>query len=324
MPNWSNSRIKISINEYAKLTRAQMQVRWEVWRDLRNTLEKWDKDGRDEENSPDVFQIIHPRPKEEDDNWYDWNSMNWGTKWDMRVYGFNFENNELIFSGDTAWNPPFGIIKKLKSLGFNVKHLFASMENDDWGYHIDTNNDWRTPNLRIVSSYIGYSHRITNDMEDDFHENQWDAEDLTELERDRLAILYALTGEFRLDIPDGLDEDDIQYFRNELYMVTDENRESIRLFIENSSDEPNEDLEEFKELRTEIMETLEDLKDKGYVNDGFYLWWCNELKKTVVGDMAGLQGINEFINLVFDERHDMIKYYDSKEEPNLIKMYEVF
>jgi hypothetical protein len=60
------------------------------------------------------------------------------------------------------------------------------------------------------------------------------------------------------------------------------------------------------------------------VNEGFYLWWCNELKKNVVGDMVGLQGIYEFINLVFDERHDMIQYYNSKEEPNLIKMYEVF
>ena len=73
MPNWSNSRITISINPHAKLTQAERQVRWEVWRDLRNILEEWDGD---EDNSPDVFQIIHPRPKEEDENWCDWNVEN--------------------------------------------------------------------------------------------------------------------------------------------------------------------------------------------------------------------------------------------------------
>jgi hypothetical protein len=320
MPNWSNSSITISINPYAKLTQAEKQVRWEVWKDLRNVLEKWDADGRDGNNSPDVFQIIHPRPKEEDDNWYEWNNENWGTKWDMRVYGFSFIEDELSFRGETAWNAPIGILNKLVSLGFNLKHLFASMENDDWGYHIDRNEN----DIRVVKDHYGYTHRIGDDDLEDFHENQWNAEDLTELERDKLAILYTLTGEFRLDIPEGLDEDDIQYFRNELFMVTDENLESIRLFIQNSPDEPNE---EFKELRTEIMETLDDLKDKGYVNDGFYLRWCDELKGVQRGDMDRLQGISEFINSVFDERHDMIQYYtdtQAKEEPNLIKMYEVF
>ena len=321
MPNWSNSSITISLNEHAKLTQAQRQVRWEVFRDLRNILEKWVKDGQDEDNSPDVFQIIHPRPKEEDDNWYDWNSMNWGTKWDMRVYGFNFENNELSFGGDTAWNAPLGIIRKLVSLGFNVKHLFATMENDEWGYQVRLNKG----NLRIEGSNMGYTHRITDDDSEDFHENQWDSEDLTEGELQQLAILFTLTGEFRFHIPDGLDEDDLDYFRNEFGPLIENNLDLIQTFIENQDDEAsNEEIEEYKELRNEIMETLEDLKDKGYVNEGFYLWWCNELKKNVVGDMVGLQGIYEFINLVFDERHDMIQYYNSKEEPNLIKMYEVF
>lgn len=317
MPNWSNSSITISLNEHAKLTQAERQVRWEVWRDLRNILEKWENDGRDEDNSPDVFQIIHPRPKEEDDNWYDWNSMNWGTKWDMRVYGFNFENEELTFGGDTAWNAPLGIIRKLVSLGFNVKHLFGSMENDEWGYQIRTNEG----NLRIEGSNMGYTHRITDDDLEDFSQTQWHAEDLTPREVEELAILFTLTGQFVINIPDGLNQDDLQYFNSELQHVTIENYELLQDHIENSVDEEDE---EFKELRTEIMESLDDLKDKGYVNDGFYLRWCNELKRVQQGDMNGLHGIYEFIYLIKEERHDMIKYYDSKEEPNLIKMYEVF
>jgi len=48
------------------------------------------------------------------------------------------------------------------------------------------------------------------------------------------------------------------------------------------------------------------------------------LKGVQQGDMNGLHGISEYIYSVKEERHDMIQYYDSKEEPNLIKMYEVF
>jgi hypothetical protein len=65
----------------------------------------------------------------------------------------------------------------------------------------------------------------------------------------------------------------------------------------------NEHDEEFKELRTEIMESLDDLKDKGYVNDGFYLWWCNQLKRVQQGDMNGLYGISEVTYSVKEEQH---------------------
>lgn len=323
MPNWSNSRITISLNEHAKLTQAQRQVRWEVWRDLRNTLEKWDKDGRDEDNSPDVFQIIHPRPKEEDDNWYDWNNENWGTKWDMRVYGFNFEDDELTFSGDTAWNAPIGILNKLVSLGFDLKHLFASMENDDWGYHINRNEG----GIRVVKNHYGYTHQITDDDLEDFTdimETLLPNTDLRPHELEELATLFILTGQFNFHYPEGLDGDDLVYYGNEFMHIWENNLQLLQDHIENSS---NEEDEEFKGLRTEIMESLDDLKDKGYVNDGFYLMWCNQLKGVQQGDMNGLHGISEAIYSAKEERHDMIQYYTAthaKEEPNLIKMYEVF
>ena len=316
MPNWSNSRIIISLNPHAKLTQAERQVRWEVWKDLRNILEKWDADGRDEDHSPDVFQIIHPRPKEEDENWYDWNSDNWGTKWDMRVYGFSFIEDELTFTGDTAWNAPIGILNKLVSLGFNMKHLFASMENDDWGYHIHRNEGLPFP---YKKRHYGYPHRIGDDDLEDF-----DVEDVeTQVSLDDEAVYefslkFTLMGGFFENLPEGLDGSELDYFYNELQFICDPNQQDLQDHINNQEDE------EFKELRTEIMESLDDLKDKGYVNDGFYLRWCNELKGVQRGDMNGLHGISEYIYSVKEERHDMIQYYNAKEEPNLIKMYEVF
>jgi len=320
MPNWNTSEIKISLNPHARLTPAEKQVRWEVWRDLRNILDKWVKDGCDKENSPDVFQIIHPRPKEQDEDWYDWNTDNWGTKWDMRVFNYSFENDEIRFYGETAWNPPIGILNKLVSLGFNMKHLFASMENEDWGYHINRNEG----GLRIVGNRVCYTHRMYDDNLEDFSEAREDAEDLSDDEIQQLATLFTLTGEFIFNIPEGLHENDLHFFEAELYSIVDANSELLQDHIENSS---NGEIEEFKELRNEIMESLDDLKDKGYVNDGFYLQWCNHLKRVQQREMNKLHAMSKFIYLVKEKRHDMIQYYTAthaKQEPTLIKMYEVF
>lgn len=314
MPNWSNSRITISLNPHAKLTQAERQVRWEVWRDLRNTLEEWDGD---EDNSPDVLQIIHPRPKEEDENWYDWNIENWGTKWDMRVYGFNFKNEELSFCGDTAWNFPIGILNQLVSLGFNMKHLFASPENDDWGYHIHRNEGLQFPYKR---EHLAHTHRIRDEHLTAFNITM-DGDDLDDDEIYEYALKFTLMGGFFEDLPEGLDGSDLDYFHDELHFICDENQQDLEDHINNQEDENDE---EFKGLRTEIMESLDDLKDKGYVNDGFYLMWCNQLKGVQRGDINGLHGISEYIYSVKEERHDMIQYYNRQEEPNLIKMYEVF
>lgn len=319
MPNWSNSRITISINPHAKLTQAEKQVRWEVWRDLLNAIEKWEENDCDEDKSPDVFQIIHPRPKEEDENWYDWNTENWGTKWDMRVYRCSFEDEELTLYGETAWNAPIGILKKLVSLGFNMKHLFASTENDDWGYHIHRNEGLPFPYKR---QHYGYPHRIGDDDLEDFDVE--DVETQVSLDDDEIyeyALTFTLMGEFFCNLPEGLDGRDLDYFHDQLHFICDQNQQDLEDHINNQE---NEEIEEFKELRTEIMESLDDLKDKGYVNDGFYLQWCNELKGVQRGDMNGLYGISEYIYSVKEERHDMIQYYNAKEEPNLIKMYEVF
>jgi len=313
MPNWSNSRITISLNEHADLTQAQRQVRWEVWRDLRNILEKWDADGRDEDHSPDVFQIIHPRPKEEDENWYDWNTDNWGTKWDMRVYGFNFEDEELTFCGDTAWGPAYAIMMKLVSLGFNMKHLYASMENENWGYNIHRNEGLPFP---YKLNKQGHAHGMR-----DSNLEELNVEDLDDDEVYEFALKFTLMGDFFCNLPEGLDGSDLDYFHDELHFIADRNQELLEAHINNQE---NENDAEFKELRTEIMESLDDLKEKGYVNDGFYLRWCNELKGVQQGDMNGLHGISEYIYSVKQERHDMIQYYNRQEEPNLIKMYEVF
>ena len=59
-----------------------------------------------------LFEQLYPRPAEEEDNWYDWNISNWGTKWDTTA-----DVTELIepddhgvasisLAFDSAWSPP--------------------------------------------------------------------------------------------------------------------------------------------------------------------------------------------------------------------------
>lgn len=49
-----------------------------------------------------------PRPADQEDNWYDWNISNWGTKWDVDTAEVVDDNEEdsIVITFDTAWAPP--------------------------------------------------------------------------------------------------------------------------------------------------------------------------------------------------------------------------
>ena len=60
-----------------------------------------------QDDSP-LLQWMNPRPGTEEENWYQWNIDNWGTKWDITdVYFENPPEEDTIeFSFCTAWAPP--------------------------------------------------------------------------------------------------------------------------------------------------------------------------------------------------------------------------
>ncbi|MBT6761408.1 hypothetical protein HOA92_00035 [archaeon] len=68
-----------------------------------------------------------PRPEFEDNNWFEWNSMNWGTKWDFSDSYREDHADSVFFGFETAWNPPIPVIKKMsemfKWLNFSI-HYF--------------------------------------------------------------------------------------------------------------------------------------------------------------------------------------------------------
>lgn len=63
-----------------------------------------------------VFQKIIPMDEKllEGEDWFSWRVENWGTKWEG--YDGRFNDDQSVFTFDTAWSPPLPIIKKLAEL----------------------------------------------------------------------------------------------------------------------------------------------------------------------------------------------------------------
>jgi len=69
-------------------------------------LDKFFNDNYENEEQCLSFNKLVRLPEEEKDNWYDWQSTNWGTKWDSGYPTYKKEANILIYEFDTAWSPP--------------------------------------------------------------------------------------------------------------------------------------------------------------------------------------------------------------------------
>lgn len=105
-----------------------------------------------------LFNEFVPRPESEDDNWYDWNLSNWGTKWDMSgcdyIESSNDNSIEMEFS--TAWGAPLEFYNNLIEQGFEVHAYYYEpgvgfcgyySKDSDEVYHINGNSEWVTKNI---------------------------------------------------------------------------------------------------------------------------------------------------------------------------------
>ena len=77
-------------------------------------------------NENDFFNVIKPRPADEEENWYNWNIGNWGTKWDVSPEQVDIEDDDdgmstVSTNFDSAWAPPIAIAEHLHELGFEVR-----------------------------------------------------------------------------------------------------------------------------------------------------------------------------------------------------------
>jgi len=91
--------------------------------------------------------VVRFRKQYDADNWYDWASDNWGTKWDVRGEDIeaSLEPTHLVYKFETAWGPPPEIyeelVKQFPKLTINWHYheenmeLFGNLATDTSGTH---------------------------------------------------------------------------------------------------------------------------------------------------------------------------------------------
>lgn len=67
------------------------------------------------------FQKFHPRPEEENENWYNWNVHHWGTKWEPDAICPLLVGERIVVSFDSAWEPPTAFLTYLTEFYDGVK-----------------------------------------------------------------------------------------------------------------------------------------------------------------------------------------------------------
>ena len=101
MPNWCNNHLSVLSNNRFELDRFKKEA-------------KSRPEDRCEETMISLRKL-YPCPKEHEENSYEWNNLNWGTKWDIEANLLHSTQTKLEYTFDSAYNPPieaFGHIAK--------------------------------------------------------------------------------------------------------------------------------------------------------------------------------------------------------------------
>lgn len=121
MPNWCLNKVVVADLEGSKKTKEKMDA-------VIHALNMCSIN-----DSLEFFDAIIPRPKVRDDEWYEWNVANWGTKWGAKELFFDVSEgrDEVTITFDTAWSPPTPIFDAIHELGLDVD---ANFEEHEGGY----------------------------------------------------------------------------------------------------------------------------------------------------------------------------------------------
>ena len=79
-----------------------------------------------EDPEGNLLNWMVPQPNfEGDQDWYDWNINNWGTKWEASVYDFDrIDDYTIKINFDTAWGPCTTLYEYLESEGYNIEGFY--------------------------------------------------------------------------------------------------------------------------------------------------------------------------------------------------------
>lgn len=105
MPNWCDNSVTLSHSDKAKIDALFAVL-------------------SDEQNN-EAFYHLRPRPADQDEDWYNWNISNWGTKWDIHTIDYSRADDHTIWiSFETAWSPPIALYEYLVDEGWEVEAFY--------------------------------------------------------------------------------------------------------------------------------------------------------------------------------------------------------
>jgi len=182
MPNWCQNIATISHENIESIDA------------IENELNK-------EKDDVGLFQMLHPRPQDEEENWYSWNVNNWGTKWDASIYDFErIDENSIRINFDTAWGPCINLYEILSGQGYEVEGFYNEEGMAFCGCYRDGWND--EYNYSEMKSWE-MQEQIPSDIDDMFslseRKQEWESENEEDEEEDEDDSELGLSANFQFD-----------------------------------------------------------------------------------------------------------------------------
>ena len=110
MPNWCDNSVTLYNEDVEKVSAL---------------AEEMGRENEEGKMTACPFQHLRPRPADQEENWYEWNLANWGTKWDASIIDWERrDDNEIWISFDSAWAPPIALYDYLTENGWNVDAIY--------------------------------------------------------------------------------------------------------------------------------------------------------------------------------------------------------
>jgi len=173
MPNWCDNMVTLRHNDKSKIDALCEEM------NKKNEQGYWN-------NAP--LNHLRPRPADQEDNWYDWNVNNWGTKWDASVIDWERrDDNEVWISFNSAWSPPTTLYEYLvendwevdavyHEPGMGYAGLFTTDGGDDYYDYDVTNKDSIDSLPSEIVDFAGLEEEHERWLEDQYDEMIYDLE----------------------------------------------------------------------------------------------------------------------------------------------------
>jgi hypothetical protein len=110
MPNWCDNSVTLYHEDKSKIDAL---------------AEEMEKKNATNQSMACPFQHLHPRPEDQEENWYDWNVNNWGTKWEASIIDWSRDDdNTITIYFESAWSPPIALYDYLTDNDWDVNALY--------------------------------------------------------------------------------------------------------------------------------------------------------------------------------------------------------